>query len=139
MKATRRTSMVRARPTQQGASWRRRFSDGCTWLAGRFRRDTFTHNGRLFFGVTGGYQTMPDAAVVATAMVAGIEDLLGRGHMNLAITALAEDCTTVVRYPSAGRAGEAGSSTGPGHCHADVKQPMAEASCTEAGPGAAPR
>ena len=34
------------------------------------------YNGRLFFGVTGDYETIPDVAVVANETVAGINELL---------------------------------------------------------------
>jgi diacylglycerol O-acyltransferase len=42
-----------------------------------------SYNGKLFFGVTGDYETMPDIAVVATAAAAGIEELLDRAHTYL--------------------------------------------------------
>ena len=43
-----------------------------------------SYDGKLFFGVTGDYETMPDVAVVATATAAGIEDLLDRALVHLA-------------------------------------------------------
>ncbi len=42
-----------------------------------------SYNGRLFFGVTGDYETMPDVAVLATATATGIQDLLDRALVGL--------------------------------------------------------
>jgi diacylglycerol O-acyltransferase len=42
-----------------------------------------SYNGKLFFGVTGDYETMPDIGVLATAAATGIEDLLDRALVRL--------------------------------------------------------
>lgn len=42
-----------------------------------------SYNGKLFFGFTGDYETMPDVAVLATVTAAGIQDLLDRALVRL--------------------------------------------------------
>ena len=42
-----------------------------------------SYNGRIFFGVTGDYATMPDVDVLAAAAVSGIEELRGLARIQL--------------------------------------------------------
>ncbi len=42
-----------------------------------------SYNGKLFFGVTGDFETMPDVGVLARAVASGIDDLLGRARARL--------------------------------------------------------
>jgi hypothetical protein len=39
-----------------------------------------SYDGRLFFGVTGDFDAVPDVDVVARGIVAGIDELLGRAE-----------------------------------------------------------